>query len=149
MQSFSSSLTVNQLIAMLIKQVQTFFSDEESFELNDFHSSVNVGLKRLEHCFSAINDKYFFNGKKVVFDHLHGDQYAAWLYLISNQLYLDKAPVSWCKKIFLLNKVLHGCDIFYEIELPNIFRLVHPVGTVLGRGVYKDYFMILTLQSRQ
>ena len=142
MKSLSNSLTLDQLMTMLVKQVQASFPDGDSFELNDYRYSADIALKRLEYCFSAINDKYFFNGKKVIFDHLHGDQYAAWLYFISNQLYLDNAPVAWSKKIFLLNKLLHGCDIFYEIELPNIFRLVHPVGTVLGRGTYQDYFMV-------
>ena len=141
MQSISSSLTINQLMTLLFKQIQTNFPDEDSFELADYRTSVDSAMRRLEHCFSAVNDKYFFNGKAVVFDHLHGDQYAAWLYFVSNQLYLDGAPVTWSKKIFLLNKLLHGCDIYYEVQLPSIFRLVHPVATVLGRGVYKDYFM--------
>jgi len=39
-----------------------------------------------------------------------------------------------------MNKLLHGVDIFYEINLPDIFTLVHPVGTVLGRAHYSDYF---------
>ena len=88
-----------------------------------------------------INNKYFFDGQHAVFDHLHGDQYAAWLYFVSNQLHRDGAPASWSKKVFLLNKMMHGCDIFYEVDLPSIFLLVHPLGTVLGRGNYQDYFM--------
>jgi len=41
----------------------------------------------------------------------------------------------------MLNKMLHGCDIYYEVSLPSIFLLVHPLGTVLGRGNYSDYFV--------
>ena len=26
--------------------------------------------------------------------------------------------------------------------MPSIFLLVHPLGTVLGRGLYQDYFMV-------
>ena len=37
-------------------------------------------------------------------------------------------------KLFLLNKALHGCDIYYEVALPSVFLLVHPLGTVLGRA---------------
>ncbi|MEQ9447762.1 MAG: hypothetical protein RLN70_02525, partial [Rhodospirillaceae bacterium] len=29
---------------------------------------------------------------------------------------------------------------FYEVELPGVFAVVHPVGTVLGRARYSDYF---------
>ena len=46
-----------------------------------------------------------------------------------------------CEKIFLLNKKLHSCDIFYEVKLPSVFLLVHPLGTVLGRGNYSDFFV--------
>ncbi len=37
--------------------------------------------------------------------------------------------------------MLNACDLFYEVELPDIFRLDHPVGTVMGRAKYSDYFL--------
>lgn len=103
--------------------------------------AVEGALPRLERCFSRIRNKYFFDGERAVFDHLHGDQYAMWLYFVSNELFRQGGPASVCSKLFLLNKALHGCDIFYEVELPDIFLLVHPLGTVLGRGSYDDYFV--------
>lgn len=41
-----------------------------------------------------------------------------------------------------MNKALHGFEAFYEVKLPDIFTVVHPVGTVLGRGTYSDYFCV-------
>lgn len=35
----------------------------------------------------------------------------------------------------------HGAELFYEVDLPKNFRLVHPLGTVLGRAEYADYFV--------
>lgn len=32
----------------------------------------------------------------------------------------------------------HGCELFYEVDLPTEMRLVHPLGTVLGRATYAD-----------
>jgi serine O-acetyltransferase len=64
-----------------------------------------------------------------------------WLYFLSNELFRRGAPAAACSKLFLLNKTLHGCDIYYEVELPSIFLLVHPLATVLGRGSYSDYFV--------
>lgn len=98
-------------------------------------------MARLEHCFSHVNNKYFFDGQRAVFDHLHGDQYAMWLYLLANQAFKQNAPATLCKKLFLLNKALHGCDVFYEVELPSVFLLVHPLGTVLGRASYADFLI--------
>lgn len=137
-----SSLTIEQLSTLLIRQTESVFPDGNSLENNLLYKSACVAMARLEHCFSAINNKYFFDGRQAIFDHLHGDQYAAWLYFVSNQLFRDGAPNAWSKKVFLLNKMLHGCDIFYEVELPSIFLLVHPLGTVLGRGSYQDYFIV-------
>lgn len=141
MKRVSSSLTVDELCNLLIRQTNYAFADGGSLQKESIYKSICVAIDRLEHCFSAINNKYFFDGKRAVFDHLHGDQYAAWLYFVSNQLYRDRAPESWSKKVFLLNKMLHGCDIFYEVELPSIFLLVHPLGTVLGRASYQDYLI--------
>ncbi len=44
-------------------------------------------------------------------------------------------------KAYALNKALHALDAFYEVELPDVFAVQHPVGTVLGRATYSDYFI--------
>lgn len=142
MQRISSSLPIDQLAHLLVRQTDSAFPDGNPLRVDEVLPSLSRAQARLEHCFSSINNKYFFDGQQAVFDHLHGDQYAAWLYFVSNQLHRDCAPASWSKKVFLLNKMMHGCDIFYEVELPSIFLLVHPLGTVLGRGHYQDYFMV-------
>tara|TARA_Y100000589_G_C26879555_1_gene517425 strand:- start:353 stop:712 length:360 start_codon:yes stop_codon:yes gene_type:complete len=36
---------------------------------------------------------------------------------------------------------MHGIDMFYSLKLPNIFLLVHPIGTILGNAEYEDYFV--------
>lgn len=137
-----SSLPPAALAALACGQVNALFPDGRALAPEALAGAVVRALERLEHCFAHIHNKYFFDGKQAVFDHLHGDQYAMWLYLLSNQLHLDGADPAACKKLFLLNKSLHGCDIFYEIALPSIFLLVHPLGTVLGRASYADYLLV-------
>jgi serine O-acetyltransferase len=136
-----TSLPIDALCSLAIRQASQFFPDDDPMAADAMMPSARFALERLEHCFSFVNNSYFFDGERVVFDHLHGDQYAMWLYLLSNQLYRDGAPAAWPKKLFLLNKALHACDVFYEVELPSIFLLVHPLGTVLGRGQYGDYLI--------
>jgi serine O-acetyltransferase len=136
-----SSLSADELAAMATRQLNNLFPDGQTIVPSDISGAVPGALERLEHCFSYIGNKYFFDGRQVVFDHLHGDQYAMWLYLLSNEIYLRNGPSAVCKKLFLLNKALHGCDIYYEVELPSVFLLVHPLGTVLGRGRYADFFI--------
>jgi serine O-acetyltransferase len=137
----SMSLNATQLTRLACHQMDNYFPDGEQIETGALQPAVNEALKRLEHCFSCVKNKYFFDGKQAVFNHLHGDQYAIWLYFLSNELFKQGGPESQCSKLFLLNKALHGCDIYFEVELPEIFLLVHPLGTVLGRGNYSDYFV--------
>ncbi len=136
-----SSLPPIGLAQLAQRQANSFFPDGADVSSNALMAAVPCALERLEHCFSAVESKYFFDGEQVVFNHLHGDQYAMWLYFLSNELFHQGAPAELCAKLFLLNKALHGCDIFYEVALPSIFLLVHPLGTVLGRGEYADYFV--------
>ena len=136
-----ASLSPSSLARLAAGQANAFFPDSDPLDAGALEQAVPRALERLEHCFSAVDNKYFFDGEAAVFSHLHGDQYAMWLYLLSNELFRQAAPASACAKLFLLNKALHGCDIFYEVELPSIFLLVHPLATVLGRGSYSDYFV--------
>lgn len=137
----SSSLSANGLARLVAGQVNSMFPDGDDVTIDDLMPAMPEALARLEHCFSHVANKYFFDGQRSVFSHLHGDQYAVWLYYLSNTLFWQGAPDSVCSKLFLLNKALHGCDIFYEVALPSVFLVVHPLGTVLGRGSYSDFFV--------
>lgn len=136
-----SSLDARGLAVYAAAQVNAMFPDPAPVEVEALMPAVQIALTRLEHCFSHIDNKYFFDGEQAVFDHLHGDQYAMWLYFLANELHRQCGPQAVCSKLFLLNKALHGIDAFYEVALPDIFLLVHPLGTVLGRGTYSDYFV--------
>jgi len=136
-----SSLDAEGLAAYAAAQINGLFPDGETVSPAALMDAVGGALPRLEHCFVHIDNKYFFDGEGAVFNHLHGDQYAMWLYLLANELHRRGGPASICSKLFLLNKSLHGVDAFYEVELPSIFLLVHPLGTVLGRGNYSDFFV--------
>jgi serine O-acetyltransferase len=64
------------------------------------------------------------------------------LYYFSNTIYKEEPTMSeLCDKLYYLNKTLNAVDIFYAVDLPDFFMCEHPVGSVLGRGVYGDGFM--------
>ena len=42
-------------------------------------------------------------------------------------------------RIFLLNKMLNGIDLFYEIEMARYFAIAHTVGMVFSKAEYGDY----------
>ncbi len=35
---------------------------------------------------------------------------------------------------------MNACDLFYEVDLPEIFMLDHPLGSVMGRAKFGNYF---------
>lgn len=135
------ALTLSDLATYVAGQLNNLFPDPTPSKRDDIAAVLPDVMARLEYCFQAVDNKYFFDGVQAVFNHLHGDQYAIFLYMLSNELFRQSAPVDLCTKVFLLNKTLHGCDMFYEVEMPSIFLVVHPLATVLGRGNYDDYFV--------
>jgi serine O-acetyltransferase len=136
------TLSHDQLASYVTRQVNRLFDDGQPVLEDDVLALLPQALGRLEHCFAHINNKYFFDGTSAVFNHLHGDQYSMFLYLLCNTAYNAGVNIGVPAKLFLLNKSLHGIDAFYEVELPSIFLFVHPIGTVLGRGQYADYLLV-------
>ena len=99
-------------------------------------------LDRVERCFERIERKYYRRGKSAVFDHLNGDHMATLLYFFANTVWRETGDAGLPTRLFYLNKILHGLDLFYSVALPDIFMLVHPVGTVLGHARYQDYLVV-------
>ena len=135
-----SSLTPVALTAYVARQISNFFPDREVAS-GELEHLVPPALARLEYCFSTINSKYFFDGQTVHFSHLHSDQYAMFLYYLSNTIWKQDGNRELAGKVYYLNKTLHALDIYYEVELPEIFIVSHPVGTVLGRAKYGNHLV--------
>lgn len=136
------SLKRDSLASFTSAQLNSFFPDAQPVEKDFLLANLDETLVKVEYCFSFVNNRYFFDGKDVLFNHLNADQYAMFLYILSNVLYNKNYNTSICDKIFYLNKCLHGVDVFYEVDLPDIFLFVHPFGTVLGRGNYSNFFLV-------
>ncbi len=102
---------------------------------------IDTALGRAGYCFSKIINRYYQSNDIPVLDPTHTGQYAIFLYFLSNSLQFVKGDgVCVAAKVYALNKMLHGIDIFYEVQLPDVFFLDHPVGSVIGRAAFSDYF---------
>ena len=133
------SLGRNELARYVQKQLETFFPD--GADLGDLPVFVDKALGRIEHCFSRVRLKGFTANGEARFSHWHCDQYAIFLYYLANTAFREKPGHPIADKAYALNKALHALDAFYEVELPDVFAVQHPVGTVLGRANYSDYFI--------
>ena len=134
------SLQKARLANYVQSQLDSLFPDGSNSD--SLGTYLNDTLERLETCFAAIADAHYWRGGATFFNHLHSDQYAMFLYLLSNTIHRRTDRQSLCDKLFFLNKALYGIDAYYEVELPGIFLFSHAGGTVLGRAKYSDYFLV-------
>lgn len=134
------TLSSTALFLYIKKLLELHFPDDNLLEFDI--STVDCALSRLEHCHSHIKLKYFQDSGVPIFNHLHGDHMAAFLWFLSNSLYMENNDNLTAFKISYLNKILHGIDLFCSISMPDIFLLVHPVGTVLGNAAYSDFMVV-------
>ena len=133
------SLDQQELAAYLAAQVSTFFPDSRVMAA-DLNRPVESALERMEYSFRQIRD--FSDGDRTFFSHHHTDQYAAFIYFVANCIYRDEGDIHLAGKLYALNKALHSIELFYEVAMPDVFMLVHPVGTVLGRATYGNNFAV-------
>lgn len=127
------TLSHDRLAAYTAGQLRALFPDDHD-PLPEINTVLPQALERLTYCFSHIKLKYYADEHGARFNHLDTDQYAAYLYFLANSAATGFGFGVLAEKAYALNKALHGLDLFYEIALPPVFLLSHPVGTVIGRG---------------
>ena len=111
------------------KLLKNYFPDNLNINLNNFFSA-NL-YKKMSYCFKNIHRKYY-NGDINKFDLFNGDHLCILFYLCSIEAYENK-KINLAKKFFLLNKIINGIDLFYEVRLPKIFLFI-PLKGINSRG---------------
>ena len=120
------------------RQLDTFFPDgRRDAERPALQAHLEPALQRLERCIAEV--RMWTPGQ---FDHLHSSQYTTFLYYLANTLWRAGGGRPLCNKLFGLNKALNGIDLFYEIELPEVFFIGHSVGIVLAKARYGNRLVL-------
>jgi serine O-acetyltransferase len=126
------------LVDYTSSQLQTFFPDSHKSDLNAVISrNLDQALSRVEKCINAVQ-----MWPEHKFNHLHSSQYCIYLYYLANTIWRNEADISVCTRLFMLNKLLNGIDLFYEIQMPDIFFIGHSVGIVLSKATYGNYLVL-------
>lgn len=139
---FQLSLPQSELKAFVCKQIKTFFPDEQAFENEKmFGRAFCEALERVEYCFKPVALKAYNDKSNTCFSHLHADQYTVFLWFLSNSVWKIWQNEIMASKIFYLNKILNGFTCIYDVNLPDIFLVLHGTGCVLGKARYSNYFV--------
>jgi len=111
------------------------------YEDETFRRAISAALpatqERYRYCFSRKNLKHL--PQHVCY---HADEYASFIYLLSNELWQKTGEGDFAEKLYLLNRYLNSLDIFYDRRLPEIFHFEHPIGAIIGRAQIGNYFVV-------
>nr|MBI3612738.1 serine acetyltransferase [Nitrospirota bacterium] len=135
------SLPKTKLSVYLREQLAHAFPDGRGPGARTSTRVVSDALDAAEHCFTRIAVKYFSRQGKSAFNHLNSDQYAMFLYWVSRFAF-ERGDEVFAEKAYCLNKMMHGVDVFYEVQLPNVFFFCHVTGAVLGKALYDEYLSV-------
>ncbi len=123
------------LLEYVSNQLSYFFPDNVDSSLV-LKENICHACQRTEYSISKVKLSGYTS-----FDYLHSDLYAQFLYFLSNSVWKNSGDRRLASKLFYLNKALHAFNCMYDTELPDVFLLIHCVGTVLGKANYSDYFV--------
>ena len=126
-----------KLVSVLTKQLATLFSYDGKIE----DKYLERALERTRKCFSMSKNKYY-GGENFSISPYHSGQYSIFLWYLSNSVWNIGKDIELASIIYYLNKLLNSVDWYYEIQLPEIFGVEHPMGSVLGRAKYGNNLFI-------
>lgn len=122
---------------LLIHQIQNLYIGEVSeTSINRAYPTV---IDKLETCFSHIKNKYYQEKDEPLFNPLHVAQWTMFLYEMAHEI-CQFGEIDLCDKIYGISKMISAADIFYGVNMPDIWFLDHPQGSVMGRAKYGNYF---------
>jgi len=127
-----------KILDFTINQLNSFFPFKKKVSHSKIKKEFNNALEKSFNSYKKIKTKYYQDNTDLIFN---SDKYSVFLYFLSNEVYKNNQDKSIADRIYYLNKTLNGVDLYYEVVMPEIFCLVHPVGTVLGRANYSNYFV--------
>jgi len=139
---FNLTVESNDLQLYVFRQLNHFFPDNRLLVHDTaFVQSFQQALERAEYCFQHVSLKAYHHEGTTFFSPYHSDQYALFLWFLSNSVWSKYEDTELASKLFYLNKALNGFICMYDAKMPNIFLVLHGGGIVLGKATYSDFFV--------
>ncbi len=124
----------DDLISSFSKQTDTLLGYEVN--LSDFKIIFDQVCEKYCYCLSKKDPKHF--PRRLI---NHSDEYATFLIFLAKEFYLNEY-IELAESVYLFNRRLNSLDCFYTREMPDVFHLEHPLGSVIGQAKMKNYLTI-------
>ena len=131
----------DNLYSIVNKQISSYW---DIFDSNLVRNSIDSAIRCMEQNMSELNGncKYAHDADgNISFSPYNTVEYSIFLYYLSHNLY-KQGYEKEAGLVYYLNKTMNCVEWFYAIELPTHFWADHPLGSVLGRAKYGDYFFV-------
>jgi serine O-acetyltransferase len=136
------SLSYEEFAGYVPRQLNHLFPDGRSLHKNRLRPVLDEALERAAYCFRHVKLPAYQKDGEPCLHHLHSDQYAVFLWFLSNSIWKHNGDTEAADKVFYANKALHGFSCLYDTALPDIFLLLHTTGTVLGKASYGNFLAV-------
>ena len=125
------------IFKILLHQLRNIFMFSESETDTLLTIKPSIAYENTIECFRHSNCKYFSEEKGL--NPYNSVMYTNYLYQVSHLLFKE-GFTDYADKVYYLNKMLNAVDLFYAIDLPDHWNCEHPLGSVMGRAKYGDFF---------
>lgn len=133
------TMTKEELSTFVERQLNFYIPDGYVIQQEYWLEAIDTALQRCDNCFKhVLTPQYRDSNKESLFSHLHRDQYATFLYFLGNTLWIHYHEKQICDKLLNLQSILHSFFLSYKCEMPDIFWLGHPIGSIIGNAKYSD-----------
>ena len=136
-------LSYKALLDLIKKQLKSLLLFDSKIDTVMLEKELLKALIRSEHCFSYCRNKYYWKDGSIYFSPFHSGQYSIFLYFLSYGIGKTSGGGDLADRLYYLNKIMNGVDIYHAVNLPDVFGLDHPLGSVMGRAKYSNYFMFM------
>ena len=112
-------------------------------------SEVQIGILK---CYAPIaldqsnNTQDMIISLRRTHNYLNSHYSMIFLYNLSRLICVSEPPTSarnqLCDKLYLLNRMCNGLDLYYGFVMPEHFLIGHGLGTVFSRAEYGEYLVV-------
>lgn len=123
-----------RLAAFVCRQLENLYPDDHDSRPS-VTAAMPAALDRIRRCVSQVV------AWPQGFDPQYSGQYASFLYFLSNEIGTNLKDGVTATRLFLLNKALHGLELFYEVPLPEVFLIGHTPGLVFAKATFGSHLV--------